>query len=135
MCAATKCVLIDNDEDDQEIFLTAIKEINRHIHCRVADSGKMAIEMLADDQLDIPEFIFIDMNMPLMNGKQCLQEIRKLNHLIDTPVYMYSTAADPHSIEEVKNIAATDFIVKPASFKDLVTLLSGIFEKNQSVLL
>jgi len=130
MQMGTRCFLIDNDEDDQEIFLLALQEIDPSITVAVADNGTDAINQLTDTG-QIPSFIFIDMNMPAMNGRQCLEAIREMRHLASVPVYMYSTAANPRSIEEVKKLGATDFIVKPPSFKELTRLLAAILpEKN-----
>lgn len=119
------CFLIDNDQDDQEIFQMALNEINPGIICVLASDGKMAIEKLTTESY-IPSFIFVDMNMPLMNGKQCLEEIRKIPQLENIPVYIYSTGADPHSIAESKALGATDFLIKPPGFRQLVQLLSTV---------
>src|SRR3990170_3272258 len=119
------CFLIDNDEDDQEIFNMALKEMDPSISCVVVNDGISAIEKLATDVSYMPSFIFIDMNMPLMDGKQCLQEIRKIPRLAEVPLYIYSTAANPYSIAEAKELGATDFIMKPSGFRQLVELLSS----------
>ena len=79
------CFLIDNDEDDQEIFCMALRDVDPSINCILAANGVKAIEMLANDVRYIPSFIFIDMNMPLMNGKQCLLALKKIERLSDVP--------------------------------------------------
>lgn len=121
------CLLIDNDEDDQEIFILALQEVDAGIVCKTFTSGHAAIEALAPVRHYIPTHIFIDMNMPLMDGRECLQAIKKMDHLNQVPVYMYSTAANPATIAEVMALGATDFIVKPASFKTLTERLSTLF--------
>jgi CheY-like chemotaxis protein len=63
------------------------------------------------------------MNMPKMNGNDCLRELRKLGHLKDVPVYMYSTSADPEDVDKTKQLGATGFIVKPASIGELTETL------------
>lgn len=119
------CFLIDNDQDDQEIFQMALREVNPHISCIVANDGITALEKLKGNSHH-PSFIFVDMNMPLMNGKQCLQEIRKIPQLANVPVYIYSTGADPHSVAATKALGATDFLIKPSGFRQLVKLLSTL---------
>ena len=128
------CFLIDNDADDQEIFCLALKEIDESIVCTIADNGVKALEIINADPSFIPSFIFMDLNMPLMNGKQCLEELRKIERISSVPIYIYSTAADPRSIEEVKQSGATDFIVKPASFKGLTELLATLLQKQNNFL-
>lgn len=128
MQSAKKCFLIDNDTEDQEIFLLALNEIDPSISCECVDDGLLAIKKLEQESTFIPDVIFIDMNMPLMNGLQTLERIRKFDRLQSVPIYMYSTAADPTSVEKVKEQNATDFILKPASFTGLIDVLSSILK-------
>ncbi|MEI9908304.1 MAG: response regulator [Bacteroidota bacterium] len=116
MNSPIKCFLIDNDIEDQEIFLLALKKVSPSITCEFADDGPIAIKRFTSDNLFIPDIIFIDMNMPFMNGTECLQEIRKLNHLNAVPIYIYSTFGDPELMDQAKNLGAADFILKPSSF-------------------
>jgi CheY-like chemotaxis protein len=118
-------VLIDNDEDDQEIFIMALKKLNKPITLKSFYSGQDALDYLRTSG-SIPVWIFVDMNMPLMSGKECLIEIRKINSLAESDVYIYSTAAIPGMPDEVFNLGAKDFLLKPVEFKKLVNLLSGI---------
>lgn len=124
------CLLIDNDRDDQDIFILALQEVDRNISCKTADNGPEALELLRNEPSYIPSIIFIDLNMPMMNGCQCLANIRETARLSGVPIYMYSTAADPRSVEEAKALGATDFLLKPHSFSQLVKLLSEILESR-----
>lgn len=122
-------LLIDDDSDDQEIFSHAMDKANHSARCVFADDGIQALEKLQQDINFLPDYIFIDMNMPRMNGQQCLAAIKEINRLKNVPIYMYSTSADPESIEQNKKLGATDFIVKPADINDLVSLLKSIIQK------
>jgi CheY-like chemotaxis protein len=129
----TYCFLIDNDEDDREIFALALQEAHPGMELQTAASGPEGLEQLSTAQ-QLPSLVFIDLNMPLMNGRQCLEAIRGLSKLDRVPVYLYSTAADPGTIATAKKGGATDFLIKPASFTALVDLLSGILQQqNQPV--
>jgi CheY-like chemotaxis protein len=108
------CFLVDDDEDDQEIFKMALKEMNMNISCVSAYSGNEAIKKLKNGKF-IPQYIFLDLNMPRMNGKQCLTEIKKMTHLERIPVFIYSTSSDNLVIAETKQLGATDYIIKPSS--------------------
>lgn len=118
-------VLIDNDEDDQEIFIMALKKLNKPMMLKSFYNGQDALDYLHTSET-IPLWIFVDMNMPLMSGKECLIEIRKITSLAETDVYIYSTAASPGMPDEVFNLGAKDFLLKPVEFKKLVNLLSEI---------
>jgi Response regulator containing a CheY-like receiver domain and a GGDEF domain len=122
--------LIDNDEEDQEIFNLALNEIDPAINCLFGDNCHSAINKLDADTSLIPFMIFIDMNMPLVNGTGCLQKIKSIPRLKKVPVYMYSTAGDPRAMKEAKELGADDFIVKPSSFQGLVNLLSQLLQNH-----
>lgn len=122
-------LLIDDDTDDQEIFSHAMEKANSQAHCIFANDGIQALEKIKADENFRPDYIFIDMNMPRMNGQQCLTEIKKIDRFKDIPVYMYSTSADPESLEENKRLGAKDFIVKPSDVQALVTILRNIVQK------
>src|SRR5215472_11773008 len=92
--------LIDDDIDDQEIFSMAIKDAHPLARCVFADDGVHALEKFKIDNTFIPHVIFIDINMPRMNGIQCLSEIKKLSRLQHIPAYMYSTSAERSIVEE-----------------------------------
>ena len=120
------CLLIDDDSDDQEIFVLALKQINNNIDCQVFDDGKTAIETLKQSPR-LPDYIFLDLNMPLMDGRQCLQAIRQISRLDDVPVIMYSTSSDPRDKQETLKLGAGHYIEKQASLPQLVKKLEHFF--------
>ena len=124
------CFLIDDDIDDQEIFYMALQELNRSIDCKFASDGVNALETLTRDELFLPHCIFIDTNMPRMNGVECLEQIKKISRLRNVPVCMYSTSADPNLVAKTKSLGAVDFIVKPADISELGCLLGRFFVLN-----
>ena len=77
-------LLVDDDEDEHEIFLSALKNINKNIDFISAYSCEKALHLLKD--LD-PNYIFIDVNMPKTDGMICLQEIKKIRRIAHVPVY------------------------------------------------
>jgi len=119
-------MLVDNDEDDQEIFIMALKKLDKPMILKSFYNGQDAVEYLRTCEIT-PSWIFIDMNMPLMSGKECLIEIRKMDSLAASDIYIYSTAASPGMPDELFELGAKDFLLKPVEFKQLVLLLSGIF--------
>jgi len=128
-----KCFLIDDDADDQEIFTMALQAFDDSIHCYFADDGVKALEVLQGDISFLPHFIFIDINMPRMNGIECLEEIRKISRLGGIPLCMVSTSADPSIVMKTKELGASDFIVKPPSIPELSTRLRQFFHLNASL--
>jgi CheY-like chemotaxis protein len=115
--------LADDDTDDQEFFVAALQEIDPSIECVTAIDGKEALEKLQKENLPIPYFIFLDLNMPRMTGLQCLVEIKRIDRLKDVQIVMYSTSHVKKDDDEAKRLGAQYFFKKSSSFKELVNYL------------
>lgn len=122
-----ECFLIEDDVDDQEIFSMALKAVNENIVCVFSSNGIDGLNKLKEDITYVPDYIFIDVNMPKMNGLQCLEEIRKLDHLQNVTIIMFSTSTDARIIEKSMASGANDFLVKPAGYNLLIETLAKIF--------
>jgi CheY-like chemotaxis protein len=122
-----KVFLIDDDQDDQEIFCMAVESVNKDIMCITVSDCVEALSMLKADKELMPDFIFIDVNMPKMNGIECLTHLVTMEHLKVSKIYMYSTTSEENSVKTCKQLGAIDFIVKPPSIVVLREKLSEIF--------
>jgi PleD family two-component response regulator len=118
---------VDDDLDDQEIFGMAVKDISGSIECHFANDGWLAVQKLLMEDDFMPAYIFIDVNMPRMNGLNCLVEIKKIERLKKVPVYMYSTSADKKMVQVAKHLGAADFIIKQTTLTALMQVLKNIF--------
>jgi DNA-binding NtrC family response regulator len=116
-------LLIDDDEDEHEIFLSALKNAARSFDFISADSCEKALNILK--KID-PDYIFIDVNMPRINGMICLERIKKINRIAHVPVYMYSTGINAHDGQKALQLGAVDYIIKPNSISVLSTMLKEI---------
>lgn len=123
------CFLIDDDMDDLEIFAIAVAEMGRPVTCATANDGMDALEKLRQDESFTPDYIFLDLNMPRMNGKQCLVEIKKIERLTHTPVVMYSTSALQRDIDDTLQLGASHFLTKPTSISKLTETLQQLLQK------
>jgi DNA-binding response OmpR family regulator len=124
------CFLIDDDDDDQEIFTMALNTIGEEINCITANDGIDALNKLNIDTDFIPDFIFLDLNMVRMNGRECLIEIKKIPRLNNTPVIIYSTSSEQRDMIETKELGATDYIVKPPSISTLTKRLEQVLRRD-----
>jgi len=120
------CLIIDDDLDDQEIFLMCMNSISKDLDCRTANNGVEAIAMLESQIEYVPDYIFLDVNMPKMGGMECLTQIKKIDRLRSTKVFMYSTTSESSMIEESRALGADDIIIKPAQTIVLKEILSKI---------
>jgi CheY-like chemotaxis protein len=84
-------LIVDDDNDDIEIFTEAVKTISTEINCLRACDGTEAIQLLENIN---PDIIFLDINMPGMDGGECLSVIKKKETFKNLPVVIYSTSPD-----------------------------------------
>jgi CheY-like chemotaxis protein len=124
-----KVLHIDDDEDDQEILSSALLQAATGVQLESISNARKALQQLSADTLH-PDIIFLDLNMPEMNGQQFLSEIKKNNKLRDIPVIVLSTSSHPPTISLTKDLGAEDFITKPDSFDDLVHILKTVLNKS-----
>ena len=122
--------LADDDVDDQLLFLEALGEIDSSIECMFALNGEDALQKLKGSSEGLPNYIFLDLNMPRMNGFQCLSEIKKINNLRDVPVIIYTTSSAKKDVELSLQSGAQHFVTKPSSFNDLKAFLNKLINRN-----
>ena len=123
-------LLVDDDPDDRLLFSEVIQEIDEDIKIAFATNGAEALQMLQDTNTLMPEIIFLDLNMPKMNGKQCLKQLKKNPLLSSIPVIIYSTSTATEDIDDSMNLGADYFLVKPITMKELKTELLYVLTEN-----
>ena len=116
---------VDDDPDDRQLFLEAVKSIDEKIICATAIDGLDGLSWLESHKL--PDVIFMDINMPLMDGKTCLTEIKSNQKTSQLPVIIFTTSNNPHERIECTHIGAADYVLKPASYLQMREILISIF--------
>ena len=123
-------LLADDDEDDLLLFEDALKEIcPEKRNLRTAPNGLHLMRLLLESSTGSPDIIFLDLNMPVKNGLQCLTEIRLHEKLKTIPIVIFSTSTQPETINKVYKEGANLYIRKPGSF----TRLKAVIEKVLSI--
>lgn len=121
-----KILCVDDDPEDREVFIKILGEINPNIKVLQASNGLEAIKLLSTGEL--PDIIFLDINMPLLNGDQTLVEIRKDQRLKDIRVVIYSTSVNQKSIPTYFKLSA-QYVRKPNTVRDGMRLLTKLIRK------
>lgn len=122
--------IVDDDPDDQELFIEALKELDELCTCITAFNGQEALQKLVNEVPSLPDFIFLDLNMPRMNGKQFLAEIKKIKTIQNIPVIIYSTSIEKTDILDTIQLGAVYFLQKPNRFDDLKMALANIISRK-----
>lgn len=116
---------VDDDPDDRQLFLEAVKSIDDSIVCATANDGLDGLSWL--DSHNLPDIVFMDINMPLMNGKTCLAEIKSSKKTARLPVIIFTTSNNPVERIECSKIGAAAYVLKPASYAQMKSTLSALF--------
>jgi len=121
-------LIIDDDDDDRSLFSDALGEVSSAVKCLSIGDGHEGLAMLRNETEDLPDLIFLDLNMPRLNGKQCLEEIKKIPKLSHIPVIMYSTTKRWEDVEETQKLGAAYFLTKPALFNEICNAIKMLLE-------
>jgi len=124
--------LADDDEDDTFLFQEALGQIPLPTDLVIAENGMELMRKLGSTQ-QVPDLIFLDMNMPVKNGLECLQELRRSDIYKETPVVILSTSVAGYLLEDAYNAGANLYIQKPTSFSNLVTILKKCLLKKSNL--
>lgn len=114
--------LIDDDEEDQQIFLAALDQISTTIRYNFFTDARKALEDLISGSITT-QAIFLDLNMPLMSGQEFLAQIKQVEHLKHIPIIIFTTSSSSSIKEMTLSMGAADFLTKPNDFRDLIALL------------
>jgi len=119
-------LLIDDDADDQEIFISALNDISEALDYTALADASIALKKKLESKELTPDVIFLDLNMPIMTGEQFLIAVKNKEGLKNIPVYIFSTTSHSKTIQHTLELGAQDFITKPNKFDDLVNILKSI---------
>lgn len=95
--------------------MSVLEGISPTVHCITASNGQEAIRKLTAEKVK-PDLIFLDLNMPLMNGQQFLRACNKLDDCRQIPVIILTTSSDSKSKEETLQLGAKEYITKPDKY-------------------
>ena len=124
--------MAEDDPDDIELFSEALHEIAEDAILTTGHNGVKILSMLRQIT---PDIIFLDINMPVMNGMECLKRIREIASLRDVPIIIYSTAATEDTVSQCFKLGANRYIKKPAGFAAIKSTIEEILNLPLRVLL
>jgi CheY-like chemotaxis protein len=117
--------IAEDDKDDFLLFKEAMENILPKVNLNHSVDGKAFLQSVNSGVQ--PDLIFLDLNIPKKNGIDCLIELRQMKNLQSAPIIIYSTSSDFEDIDHCYKHGCTLYLVKPASFKELITQIRKIF--------
>ena len=116
-------LLIDDDVDELKIFMDALHDVPGSFKCTYAANAAQGLDML---KYLHPNYMFVDFNLPVMNGIDLLTEIRKDPKLDEIPVFLYSTTITPQTKVMAMHLGAAGCIEKPSSVGMMRSVLCNV---------
>lgn len=125
--AARHFFLVDDDHDDQEIFVDLLSDVTDSITVTRFNNGNELIEALCLEMALMPEVIFLDLRMPKRSGLDCLADIRKLPEPINLlNIVIFTAIHYPNTIVSAFRLGATFYVIKPLRYDDYKSFVAGI---------
>ncbi len=133
--ALNSILLADDDTEDCDIFVEVVNSIKPGLPIELVHNGEQLMRsLLATPKHNLPGLLFLDLNMPLKNGHECLREIRSTETLKHIPVVIYSTSVNKDYIDDTFKNGANFYLQKPSSCKRLEDALRKVLEPCSSEL-
>jgi CheY-like chemotaxis protein len=114
-------LIAEDDADDIDFFKEAVKDNCPSIELTVAEDGQKLMSVL--DNIATPDVIVLDLNMPYINGKDCLKAIRKKDGYQKVPIVVYSTSSNQYDVEFCLSNGADHYVVKPGTYSAISQLV------------
>lgn len=116
-------LLADDDEDDRMLFYEVLSELVFPTQFSTVHDGEQLMQRLTENPVELPDVLFLDLNMPRKNGLQCLEEIKQNEKLKQLPVIIYSTSFQKDVADLLYKNGAQHYIRKAAEFSQLKSLI------------
>mgnify|MGYP001033400001 CR=1 FL=1 len=121
-------ILVVDDEPDYVSTIQCRLEWS-HYEVITAANGKEALEKSASEK---PDLILLDTSMPVMNGHEMLEHLRKRPHLKDIPVIMVTALCEPQDIAVASSYGVVDYIAKPFDLAELMEKIANVLKNKKA---
>jgi CheY-like chemotaxis protein len=110
----------EDDQDDFEILKDALTQVTDRFDLAQAFNGTEVISFLEQHSANLPGLIVLDLNMPVMDGKQTLKWLKEHPQHRNIPIMIFTTSSREEDLKLCKNYDCT-FFRKPTLYRDLFT--------------
>lgn len=120
-------ILAEDDADDLELFQDALAELPFLVRVSHCQNGNELMQYLRDKHAgELPDIVFLDLNMPQKTGLECVQEIKRENRFRHVSIVILSTSADSRIVKQLYQQGADRYLFKPTNFADLKSLINRV---------
>jgi len=128
--------IVDDDDIYQYTVIKTLKSIDLDKNIIVFSDGEEALNFFLENinkEEELPDVVFLDINMPIMDGFQFMEEYAKIKPRVGKKIniYMVSSSVDPVDIERANNISdISDYIIKPIKPGELKSIIESLHENG-----
>jgi CheY-like chemotaxis protein len=125
----TRILVVDDNQGDIDLLREAFSENGFSPQIDTAMNGASAVEVLTaigEGKRPRPRLVVLDLNLPIVHGREVLRFIKSNAQLRDLPTVMYSSSSRTSDIQQCRELGAEDYVVKPSSFTDLLTAAKAL---------
>jgi len=125
-------LLVEDNPADARLVQEALAENKLLIDVQVAPNGEQALDRLhqrgAFTKTPLPNIVLLDLNLPGMDGKEVLAQIKQHPQLKRTPVVVLSTSPSDRDIVQTYNLNANAYVIKPLDFDQFMNIIDNIIQ-------
>lgn len=125
-------IMADDDEDDRLLAQDALEATGSNYLCHTVADGQELLDYLRcegkyvlNETCDLPSVILLDLNMPILDGRETLKQLKNDPLLCSIPVVILSTSADDEDVGKSYRLGASSYMVKPSDFGSLVSMMKS----------
>ena len=129
--SAVRVLVVEDNADDRELLLRQLRKTGMADHVKFISDGKEALNFLTvPDPLPVAReliAIFLDLNLPSLNGLDLLRALRERERFQATPVIVMTSSNDPRDLEECRRLNVTNYVSKPVTFTSFSKAVADVF--------
>lgn len=119
-------IIAEDDNDDADVICETFTNNPSFGKVSLVANGEELLNFLKNNTNESPDVILTDINMPILNGIEALQEILSHNALKDIPCFVYSTSINPSYKQKCDVLGVKGYLIKPYSFEAFAEIPKAI---------
>lgn len=122
-------IFVEDDPDDQELFIEALRELKIYDNYKFFSDGREALDYLVETT-EQPFVIFCDINMPGLNGIELRNEINNSEYLKrkSIPFVFFTTASNKTLVDKAFDLSVQGFFKKPEEFSEIKSIIKQVLD-------
>jgi len=123
-------LIAEDDQDDQFLLNAAFRESRLAVQVHFVQNGKEVLRHLEgiSDNSRLPDLIVLDLNMPLLDGRQTLLRLKSCARYNTIPVIILTTSLSEKEKADCLRLGAANFLFKPPGYEKILTTARYLYE-------